>query len=431
MTDAEIRAFIEQKRRGEQHSSESLRAFIEGFVRGEIGEAPVAAWMMAVCWRGMTTDETVQLTSAMADSGEKLDWSDVPGPVVDKHSTGGVGDAASLVAVPLAAACGVKVAKLSGRALGHTGGTIDKLECVPGLRTDIDIADLKRQVAEVGCAIAEANDRLAPADKKIYALRDRTATIESVPLIAASVLSKKIAGGAPAIVLDVKCGRGAFIQSIHEARRLAKELVGTGARLGRRLRVVLSSMDEPLAPSIGDALELDDALTLLERPAMSGPASRASLRRLAELSIALARAMLETAGLSGVDPAAKLEGGAAKMQFEAMLRAQGGRPNAFDRRFEPRGTATSPKDGFITAVDARALGEIVADAKAHHPKEVAQRTGIRLLVRSGDRIERGRPLLHWFGPEGAMDEGQLAAAFSIGDAAPTIRPLILGEVESA
>ncbi|HEV2878188.1 MAG TPA: thymidine phosphorylase, partial [Candidatus Eremiobacteraceae bacterium] len=221
-SDAAFMALVERKRRGLEHTREELEALVDGYSTGRIVDKDFTLWLRAVMESGLSDDETVWLTQAMASSGVILSWNDVAGIVVDKHSTGGVGDDVSLIAVPLAAACGVKVAKLSARSLGHTGGTIDKLECVPNLRTDLSVAAFKRQVAEVGCAIAQATDEIAPADKKIYALRQQTQTVESIGLITASVLSKKIAGGAPHLVIDVKCGRSAFMQTPEQAHSLAR-----------------------------------------------------------------------------------------------------------------------------------------------------------------------------------------------------------------
>jgi pyrimidine-nucleoside phosphorylase len=406
-----MRSLIEKKRAGLEHSREEIEALVGAFTRGEIDDAPVAAWLMAVCVTGMTLAETAHLTAAMAASGDTLTWGDAS--VVDKHSTGGVGDAVTLVAVPLAAEAGAKVAKLSGRALGHTGGTLDKLECIPGLRVDLGLEEFKSQVLRVGCAVAAATASLAPADKKFYALRDRTATIASVPLIAASILSKKIAGGAPAIVLDVKHGTGAFMKTPAEAEELGRVMRDVGERLGKRVRVVLTDMNEPLADSVGDALELDEALA-----ALSGGGSP----RLRSVAHAIAAAMLECAGLKSGIPHLGPE---AFAKFVEMAAAQGGRLDEFDRAFKPARFIAAPSSGYVQRIDPRTLGELVAASKAGLPIEQARRTGLRLRKRTGDKVERGEPVIDVF-ETGApiLDLERLAASVTIGADPPASRQLV-------
>ncbi len=277
------------KQTGGEHSPPEIRELIRGYQAGEIDDRLMTAWLQAVCDRGMSFEETTALTEAMAKSGRIIEWPPEFRPIVDKHSTGGVGDAVSLIAVPLAAACGARVAKLAGRALGHTGGTIDKLECIPALRSDLTVEEFIGQVARVGCAIAHATDELAPADKLLYALRNRTGTVRSAPLIAASVVSKKMAGGADAMVLDVTCGCGAFMRSLPEARTLGEMMSHVGRRLGRRVDVLITDMDQPLARSVGDALELDEALAVLENDGWPSESLR-------ELAIEVAAALLAADG---------------------------------------------------------------------------------------------------------------------------------------
>ena len=412
-----MRAIVEGKRRGREHAPGEIEALVAAFARDEIDDAVMAAWLMAVCFAGMTLDETARLTRAMAESGETIDWSGEMGPIVDKHSTGGVGDVVTLVAVPLAAARGAKIAKLSGRALGHTGGTIDKLECIPGMRVDLRVPALKAQVKRVGCAIASASAALAPADKKMYALRDRTATVASIPLIAASILAKKVAGGASTIVIDVKVGSGAFMRTLDEARTLAETLVAVGARLDRRVRALLTDMEEPLADSVGDALELDEALRSLEG---------AGSARVRHVASAVAGDMLELAGMDARDIARALDDGSALCAFESLVAAQGGKLASFERRFAPTSSIAAPGDGYVQRVDALAIGESVAGAKAARPRE-ARTVGVRLRARSGDLVRRGQALLDCYGS--SFDAAALQAAFTIGDDEPPARPLILGAVE--
>jgi pyrimidine-nucleoside phosphorylase len=337
---------IARKRDGREHSPDEIVFLLDAYLAGKLPDYQMAAWLMAVCIRGMTRAETLALTQAMVASGEVLDLSSIPGIKVDKHSTGGVGDKVTLIAAPLAAACGVVVPKLSGRALAHTGGTLDKLESVPGVTVDLEPERFLRQLSEVGIAIAAQSERMVPADKAIYALRDATATVPSIPLIAASVMSKKIAAGADAIVLDVKAGRGAFMTDTDQAIALASEMVLIGEGAGRRTVALVTSMDSPLGRCIGNALEVEEALE-----ALSGGGDE----ELRSVSIAVAEEMCELAGVEG-DPAKALAGGQGRVRFERMLRAQGGRLDEALPRAVAQASLRAPANGWVSGIDALEVG---------------------------------------------------------------------------
>ena len=416
---------IERKRSGHVNTRQELEGLVQAYLDGVVSDAEFTRWLHAVMEHGLTTDETAFLTQAMAASGAQLHWHDTPGVVVDKHSTGGVGDAVSLIAVPLAAACGVKVAKLSGRALGHTGGTLDKLEHIPGLSTDLTMAGFKTQVAEVGCAIAQATAELAPADKKIYHLRHRTGTIDSVGLITASVLSKKIAGGAPHIVIDVKCGHCAFMRDEGRALALAHSIADVGRRLGRFVTVLVTDMEEPLARSIGNALELHDALDVL--------AGRDRSSRLREVALAVAEAMLsvhvgdEREGAA--DRMQRLEAaladGTALRRFAAMVSAHGGDLKAVATVGSPAATVEASTSGFVAWIDGRVLGEAVVKGEAKRPGEII---GIRLRKRIGDHVNLGEPLADIYGD--AMLAELVRGAVTIQPTAPKLRPAVLHRIHA-
>ncbi|HEV2038040.1 MAG TPA: thymidine phosphorylase [Candidatus Eremiobacteraceae bacterium] len=419
-----MRALVERKRRGAEHTRDEIDSLIKAYNSGAIGDDDVASWLRAVVACGLGDEETAWLTQAMASSGVMLSWSDVAGVVVDKHSTGGVGDAVSLIAVPLAAACGVKVAKLAGRALWHTGGTIDKLECVPNLHTDLAVTTFKRQVAEVGCAIAQASDEIAPADKKMYALRHRTQTVANVGLITASVLSKKIAGGAPYLVIDVKCGRCAFMKTPQQARELARMIAQVGRRLGRSVTVLITDMDAPLARSIGDALELDEALGVLQ--GREGG-------RLGQVALAVAEAMLAVqqdddrsgaaARMTALQQA--LHDGTAYRRFSAMASAQGGDLSSFQRQVEPALTIAAEHSGFIGAIDGRAIGAAVAGSKSEIGAQGAW-IGIRLRKSEGDPVAKGEALADVFADVAAAKLAQIARdAVQITSQAPLPRAVVI------
>jgi pyrimidine-nucleoside phosphorylase len=377
---------IGRKRDGGEHTPEEIDFLLSGYLRGDIPDYQMAAWLMAVCIRGMTRAETLALTRAMVASGEVLDLSGIKGIKVDKHSTGGVGDKVTLIAAPLAAACGVKVPKLSGRALAHTGGTLDKLESVPGLTVDLDPERFIRQVLEIGIAVAAQSPRMVPADKLLYALRDVTATVPSVPLIASSVMSKKIAAGADAIVLDVKFGRGAFMPDVDAAVELASEMVQLGEGAGRRTVALVTAMDNPLGLSVGNALEVAEALRALE-----GEGDE----ELLEVSLRVALEMCKLAGVS-VDPGRVLRSGAGRETFVRMLVAQGGRLDEGLPVAPVQVPIAAPAAGYVESIDALAVGlsslELGA-GRSHKKDRVDHAAGLVIQAPVGAHVRAGEPLV--------------------------------------
>ena len=376
---------IGRKRDGAEHSAAEIEFLLSGYLGGQIPDYQMAAWLMAVCIRGMTRSETLALTQAMVRSGDVLDLSAIAGVKVDKHSTGGVGDKVTLIAAPLAAACGVKVPKLSGRALAHTGGTLDKLESVPGLTVDLDPDRFIRQVLEVGIAVAAQSPRMVPADKALYALRDVTATVPSIPLIASSIMSKKIAAGADAIVLDVKFGRGAFMPDPPSAELLATEMVLLGEGAGRRTVALVTAMDNPLGHSVGNALEVQEALD-----ALAGEGDE----ELLEVSLRVAREMCVLAGVS-IDPESVLRSGAGRETFIRMLTAQGGRLRDGLPVAPVQQPVTAAVDGYVESIDALAVGmaalelgagRVRKDDKVDHAAGLVIEAGVGAHVRAGDTL---------------------------------------------
>src|SRR5689334_21723235 len=337
---------IGHKRDGREHTPDEIQFLVTGYVGGSIPDYQMAAWLMAVCVRGITREETLALTRAMVASGEVLDLRGIPGIKVDKHSTGGVGDKVTLIAGPLAAAVGVKVPKLSGRALAHTGGTLDKLESVPGLTVDLDPDRFIKQVLEIGIAVAAQSPRMVPADKLMYALRDVTATVPSLPLIASSVMSKKIAAGADAIVLDVKFGRGAFMPDVPSAEALSKEMVQLGEGAGRHTVALVTAMDNPLGRSVGNALEVREALD-----ALAGEGDE----ELLDVSVRVAREMCELAGVVA-DPREVLRTGAGRTKFEQMLAAQGGHLERGLPKAPVVVDVRATRGGYVAGIDALEVG---------------------------------------------------------------------------
>jgi pyrimidine-nucleoside phosphorylase len=376
---------IGRKRDGGEHPADEIEFLLSGYLRGEIPDYQMAAWLMAVCIRGMTRAETLALTQAMIRSGEVLDLSGIEGIKVDKHSTGGVGDKVTLIGPPLAAACGVKVPKLSGRALAHTGGTLDKLESVPGLTVDLEPDRFIRQVREVGIAVAAQSPHMVPADKALYALRDVTATVPSVPLIASSVMSKKIAAGADAIVLDVKFGRGAFMPTITAAEELATEMVQLGEGAGRRTVALVTAMDNPLGRTVGNALEVQEALD-----ALAGKGDE----ELVQVSLVVAREMCWLAEVE-TDPDEALSSGSGRAKFLEMLAAQGGRIEEGLAVAPVQVPVASPADGFVASIDALEVGLAGVELGVGRRKKedpVDHAAGIVIEAPVGARVRTGEPL---------------------------------------
>ncbi len=376
---------ISRKRDGGEHPPEEIEFLLSGYLRGDIPDYQMAAWLMAVCIRGMTRAETLALTQAMVRSGEVLDLSGIPGTKVDKHSTGGVGDKVTLIGPPLAAACGVKVPKLSGRALAHTGGTLDKLESVPGLTVDLDPDRFIRQVSQVGIAVAAQSPHMVPADKALYALRDVTATVPSVPLIASSVMSKKIAAGADAIVLDVKFGRGAFMPDVAAAEELATEMVLLGEGAGRRTVALVTAMDNPLGRSVGNALEVQEALD-----ALAGKGDE----ELVQVSLVVAREMCWLAEVRN-DPDDALRSGAGREKFLQMLAAQGGQIEKGLPVASIQLQVLSVADGYVESIDALEVGLAGLELGVGRKKKedpVDHAAGIVIEAPVGARIRAGEPL---------------------------------------
>jgi pyrimidine-nucleoside phosphorylase len=377
---------IGRKRDGGEHSAEEIEFLVSGYMRGEIPDYQMAAWLMAVCIRGMTPAETLALTSAMVASGEVLDLSSIEGIKVDKHSTGGVGDKVTLIAAPLAAACGVKVPKLSGRALAHTGGTLDKLESVPGLTVDLEPERFIRQVREIGIAVAAQSPHMVPADKLLYALRDVTATVPAVSLIASSIMSKKIAAGADAIVLDVKFGRGAFMPDVDAAVRLASEMVQLGEGAGRRTVALVTAMDNPLGRSVGNALEVEEALR-----ALGGEGDE----ELLEVSLRVVGEMCKLAGVTA-DPGRVLSSGAGRETFVRMLAAQGGRLEEGLPVAPVQVAIAAPAAGYVESIDALAVGLSALELGAGRSRKedrVDHAAGLVIQAPVGAHVRAGEPLV--------------------------------------
>ncbi|MCU1453092.1 MAG: thymidine phosphorylase [Acidimicrobiales bacterium] len=420
---------IRTKRDGGRLTDEQIRFFVDGYTAGTIADEQASALLMAVLFRGLDPGELATWTARMIESGERLDLSAIGRPTVDKHSTGGVGDKISLPLCPLVAACGAAVPQLAGRGLGHTGGTLDKLEAIAGFRTSLGVDELRAQLASVGAVICGAGAGLAPADRKLYALRDVTGTVESIPLIASSIMSKKIAEGTSALVLDVKVGSGAFLPEIDRARRLAETMVELGRSHGVATVALLTAMDQPLGQACGNGIEVTESLEVLGG---GGPAD------VVELTVVLAREMLGLVGID-TDPALALADGSARRAWDAMVRAQGGDPGAplpiapLVRPF------AAPATGWVQRLDARAVGVAawrLGAGRARKEDLVSAVAGVRCLAKVGDRVEAGQPWLELH----ADDEQRLASAeatlmealadgrLAVGPAEPEPAPLVIERI---
>jgi len=420
VTDAAT--LIRAKRDGHRLADDDIRWLFEAYARHEVADEQMSALLMAIYFQGLDGAELRTWTAAMIASGDRLDLSSIAKPTVDKHSTGGVGDKVSLILAPLVASCGAAVPQLSGRGLGHTGGTLDKLESIPGFRAGLTPAETLAVLASAGCVICAAGSGLAPADRRLYALRDVTGTVESIPLIASSIMSKKIAEGTSALVLDVKVGTGAFMKSQDQARELAETMVALGEEHRVRTRALLTAMDVPLGRAVGNAVEVAESVAALEG---NGPAD------LMAVTLALARQMLALAGLDA-DPAAAIADGRALAAYRAMVRAQGGDPDAPLPRAAHTQILTAPASGWLTSLDALKVGTAawrLGAGRARKEDAVSAAAGVICLAKPGAAVQAGQPLLELradeaerFGPALAALAG--AITISSGGPPPPVSPVI-------
>jgi len=424
---------IQRKRDGGELAPEEIEFLVEGYTNGDIPDYQMSSFLMAVFFSGMSDREVSRLTECMLRSGDTVDLSSIPGVKVDKHSTGGVGDKTSFIVAPLAAAAGVVVPMMSGRALGHTGGTLDKLESIPGFRTSLTAEEFEKQLSELGLCFIGQTDRLAPADRKLYALRDVTATVESIPLIASSIMSKKLAEGVDALVLDVKVGSGAFMKKQVEARRLAQMMVGIGRRMDKRVQAVITDMSQPLGYAVGNALEVMEASQTLQN---AGP------NDLTKLSIELAARMIylgkKAATLDEARRLAeeKLVDGSGYRKFKQVVAAQGGNPQALDK-FELLPNATgmrevaSPRGGYVSSIDAEDIGSasnMIGAGRDKKEDTIDPAVGIILEVKAGEKVDAGSVLCRlYYTKEERVEEAaeMVEDAFRISAQKPDERELIL------
>jgi pyrimidine-nucleoside phosphorylase len=417
---------IEKKRDGAELSTAEINNFIAGYTSGAIPDYQMSALAMTIFFNGMTPRETADLTLAMMNSGKVIDPSNIPGAKVDKHSTGGIGDKISIPLAPLVAACGATVPMISGRGLGITGGTLDKLESIPGYRVGLSEKEFFQTLETCGCSMIGQTAEIAPADKKLYALRDVTATVPSIPLIVSSIISKKMAEGIDALVLDVKCGTGAFMKNITDARKLAHALVDTGAAMGKKVVALITNMNQPLGHTIGNALEIRESLDILQG---KGPADSQGL------TLKLAQRMLDLAGIPTGNPLQALENGTALQLFHKMVNCHGGNLDAALPAAKNQIPLPSPASGFIAKADAEALGRaslLLGAGRTKTTDAIDPAVGLSNLRKIGDPIEKGEPLciLHSNTHEEKSQLFQtLEAAFSISSSPVAPPPLILEEIE--
>lgn len=416
---------IKAKRDSGELSTDQIRWMVDAYVRGVIADEQMSAMTMAILIRGMSRRETNDLTAAMVASGERLDFSTLSRPTADKHSTGGVGDKITLPLAPLVASFGVAVPQLSGRGLGHTGGTLDKFESIPGWRANLSNAEMHEQLERVGAVVCAAGSGLAPADRKLYALRDTTGTVEAIPLIASSIMSKKLAEGTGILVLDVKFGNGAFMPSIERARELAEVLVGIGVDAGVKTRAVLSNMNTPLGFAIGNANEVRESVEVL---AGGGPSD------VVDLTVTLAEHMLELAGLTDVDVRANLANGKAMDVWRAMVSAQGGDPDVALPVASETHVVTAERDGVITHMDALPFGIAawrMGAGRARKEDVVIHAAGIDLHAKPGDTVKAGDPVFTLSANDAARFDRALEAldgAWGVGESVIDHGPLVAGVI---
>ncbi|WUI00514.1 thymidine phosphorylase [Spirillospora sp. NBC_00431] len=417
---------IRAKRDGGTLAPEQIDWAVDAYTRGAIAEEQMAALAMAILLNGMTRAEVARWTDAMIRSGERMDWSSLDRPTTDKHSTGGVGDKITLPLAPLVAACGAAVPQLSGRGLGHTGGTLDKLESIPGWRASLSNAEMLDVLRSAGAVVCAAGGGLAPADRKLYALRDVTGTVESIPLIASSIMSKKIAEGTGALVLDVKVGSGAFMKTVGNARELAETMVAIGTDNGLRTTALLTAMDRPLGNAVGNAVEVAESVEVL---AGGGPPD------VVELTLTLAREMLAAAGLTSRDPADALKDGSAMDAWRRMITAQGGDPDAPLPSARETHTVTAPSAGVLTVLDAYGVGVAawrLGAGRGRKEDPVSFAAGITCHAKPGDTVTEGRPLLTLHTDDGsrlprALESLEDAYEITPGGT-PSLHPLIIDRI---
>jgi thymidine phosphorylase len=399
---------------------------LNSYNEGVVAEEQMSALLMAIFFNGLNSEELNVWTDVMINSGERLSLSGLSRPTVDKHSTGGVGDKISLILAPLVAACGAAVPQLSGRGLGHTGGTLDKLEAIPGWRAFLSNDEVRDQLESVGAVICAAGQGMAPIDRKLYSLRDVTSTVESIPLIASSIMSKKIAEGTEALVLDVKVGRGAFMKDFDRAKKLAETMVSIGTQHGVKTVAQLTNMDVPLGIAAGNALEVIESVEVLRG---GGP------QDVRELTVALAEIMLELVGLKA-NPAEMLDNGKAYEAYRQMIAAQGGDPDYEFPRAAKIETYEAPRAGIVNKLDALGVGVVawrLGAGRARKEDSVSAAAGVRVLVREGDRVEKGQPLLELHADDDThMQSGRdaLEGSFIISDEAPESTPLLITQVRN-